>query len=130
MSAFGGKADIERTRLVSIASGDLSFRRSATAAPCDQVSQFQESASYEVAGVCFWHKADIPQGKNRIPLEPCRSTKLTASSLNSQTASAARSSERINLRMRRRITADIQRSQLGFTLSMTAMAFSIRRVAP
>jgi hypothetical protein len=33
--------------------------------------------------------------------------------------------------MRRRITADIQRSQLGFTLGlMTAMAFSIRRVAP
>src|SRR5437764_5341177 len=44
---------------------------------------------------------------------------------------AASSSERINLMMRRRITADIQRSQLGFTLSLTtAMAFSIRRVAP
>jgi hypothetical protein len=46
----------------------------------------------------------------------------------SQTAS---STERINLMMRRGITADIQRSQLRFTLGlMTAMAFSIRRVAP
>ena len=70
-------------------------------------------------------------GQNRIPLEPCRSLTLTASSLNSQTASAASSSERINLMMRRRITADIQRSQRGFTLGlMTPMAFSIRRVAP
>src|SRR6516164_1165890 len=56
---------------------------------------------------------------------------LTASSLNSQTASALSSSEQINLMMHRRITADIQRSQRGFTLDlMTPMVFSIRRVAP
>ena len=44
--------------------------------------------------------------QNRIPME-------LASSLNSQTASTANSSEEINLMMRRRITADIQRSQPG-----------------
>ena len=80
----------------------------------------------------YWHTErhcwDRIKGTSGTYNEQARTAAIKSTS---QMASAASSSERTNLMMRRRITADIQRSQRGFTLRlMTPMAFSIRLVAP